>query len=129
MNQSDIQRMMDEMSAQWRRDRAESQMTLGKLIERLESMSPDATVKGFENPHSYRGYYTDLAFESSPDTVTVAKALEICRACMGEEFQGYKGGDYQMGRNTPVWLADYGCCGLKIMGIRDDGTLETAEDE
>lgn len=51
------------------------------------------------------------------------------RAAMGEVFEGYKGGDFQMGRNTPVWLASYGCSGEKIMAIREDGALELAADE
>jgi hypothetical protein len=53
----------------------------------------------------------------------------MCRAAIGEVFEGYKGGDFQMGRNTPVWLASYGCSGEKIMAIRDDGALELAADE
>lgn len=119
--------MMDGMSAQWQKERAESQMTLGKLIERLESLPPE-TMLDLAEPHSYRGYYSDLAFEKG-DEITAAAALTMCRAAMGEVFQGYKGGDFQMGRNTPVWRASYGCCGQKIMGVRDDGTLELADDE
>jgi hypothetical protein len=122
-----LQAMMDGMSAQWQKERAESQMTLGKLIERLESLPPE-TMLDLAEPHSYRGYYSDLAFEKG-DEITAAAALTMCRAAMGEVFQGYKGGDFQMGRNTPVWRASYGCCGQKIMGVRDDGTLELADDE
>lgn len=125
---NDIQAMMDGMSAQWMRERAESQMTLGKLIERLESMPPDVTVERISEPHSYRGYYSDLAFEPC-GMVAVKDVLEICRKAMGEVFEGYKGGDFQMGRNTPVWSASYGCCGKKIMAVNDDGTLVLAEDE
>lgn len=110
------------------RERAAIQMTLGKLIERLEAMPPETMIEGICAPHSYRGYYSDLAFERG-EKVTAAKALETCRGCMGEVFEGYKGGDFQMGRNTPVWLASYGCCGPKIMAIRDDGTLELKEYE
>jgi len=115
------------MSAQWQKERAESQMTLGKLIERLQSIPPE-TMIDIAEPHSYRGYYSDLAFKSG-GKITATAALSMCRAAMGEVFQGYKGGDFQMGRNTPVWCASYGCCGQKIMGIRDDGTLELADDE
>jgi hypothetical protein len=125
MNQ--MQALVDGMSAQWQRDRAASQMTLGKLIERLETLPPE-TMLDLASPHSYRGYYSDLAFEIG-DKIAAADALKMCRAAMGEVFQGYKGGDYQMGRNTPVWRASYGCCGQKIMAVRDDGTLELAEDE
>jgi hypothetical protein len=44
-------------------------------------------------------------------------------------FMGYKGGDFVMGALTPVWVANYGSCGQKLMAIRPDGTLETAENE
>lgn len=50
-----MQAMMDGMSARWQQERSESQMTLGKLIERLESLPP-VTLIGLGKPHSYRGY-------------------------------------------------------------------------
>ena len=40
-----------------------TQLTLGHLIDELEEMLPDATVPDLRHPHSYRGYYDDLAFE------------------------------------------------------------------
>lgn len=121
--------MINGMSQQWQRERAETQMTLGKMIDRLAAMQPEAMIDGLENPHSYRGYYSDLAFERRAAKLAAKDALAMCRAAMGEVFEGYKGGDFQMGRNTPVWVANYGCCGKKIMEIRDDGALELAADE
>jgi hypothetical protein len=121
--------MINGMSQQWMAERAATQMTLGKMIDRLAAMQPDAMIDGLENPHSYRGYYSDLAFERRAEKITVKDALTMCRAAMGEVFEGYKGGDFQMGRNTPLWVASYGDCGDKIMAIRDDGTLEQAADE
>lgn len=116
------------MSAQWQKERAATQLTLGKLIDRLEAMPPDVRL-GICDPHSYRGYYSDLAFEFTEMPVTIADALKMARECMGETFQGYKGGDFKMGRNTPVWLADWGSCGHKIMAVNDNGSLELAEDQ
>lgn len=124
MNQ--LQVMMDEMSAEWQRQRSATQMTLGKLITRLETLSPE-TMIGLSEPHSYRGYYSDLAFE--PAKSSIKDALVFCRSALGKVFEGYKGGDFQMGENTPVWVAHYGSCGQKIMSIQDDGTLELAEDK
>jgi hypothetical protein len=66
---------------------------------------------------SYRGYYSDLAFEPSESGETVASLLNRCQAAMGEVFQGYKGGDYVMGRNTPLWIANYGSCGPRLMAL------------
>lgn len=124
-----LQAMMNGMSAEWQKDRAATQMTLGKLIDKLESLPKESKLEGWGSPHSYRGYYSDLAFERIDENKTVGEFLKLCRKCMGEVFQGYKGGDFQMGRNTPVWFANYGSCGQKIMDIKSDGTFELAEDE
>ena len=129
MNASYLQAMVDGMGAQWMKDRAETQMTLGKLIAALEELPADMLIDGIHSPHSYRGYYSDLAFESASDKVTAGKALEMCRGAMGRVFQGYKGGDFMMGEATPVWLAEYGSCGLRIMDLRHGGEIETAPDE
>ena len=110
------------------RQRAKTQMTLGGMIERLSQLDPDMQIDGLAEPHSYRGYYVDLAFETS-DAMPVSEMLSMANDCMGETFEGYKGGDFTMGRTTPVWIADYGCCGLRLMGINDDGTFVTAKDD
>ena len=123
-----IQPMVDEMIALWARERAETQMTLSKLIAALETMPSDADVAGLNSPHSYRGYYSDLAFELTDGTVKAGALLTECKAAMGQVFQGYKGGDYVMGALTPVWVASYGCCGLKLVAIHAGGEIETAED-
>jgi hypothetical protein len=86
-------------------------------------------LEGFGKAHSYRGYYSDLAFEKLDRKITVGEALKMIKECMGEIFQGYKGGDYMMGRNTPVWLSEYGTTGMKIVDILDDGTFDLIEDE
>lgn len=41
-----IQALFDGLSAEWQRERAETQMTLGKLIEILESMPADTEIRG-----------------------------------------------------------------------------------
>ena len=126
---NNMQALMDGMSAQWQSERAETQMTLGGMITTLEAMPKEAEIQGISEPDSYRGYYSDLAFKATEGKIKVADALEMCRAAMGKVFTGYKGGDYMMGELTPLWLADYGCCGKKIMAIGDNGVLETEEDD
>ena len=123
-----IQAMMNGMSAQWKRERAETQMTLGKLIVALEGMPADAKITGLTNPYSYRGYYEDLAFEPREEKVKAEVLLAECRYAMGRAFKGYKGGNFVMGELTPVWVADYGCSGKKLVALNPDGTIETAED-
>lgn len=124
-----LQALVDGMSAQWQRERAETQMTLGKLIAALEAMPKGAEVANLNRAHSYRGYYIDLAFERDEGARPAADLLKECKAAMGRVFCGYKGGDYVMGELTPVWLASYGCCGLKLMALHADGEVETAEDD
>src|SRR5690242_3575186 len=83
-------------------------MNLGDLIKRLE-LEDSARVLplGFHNPHSYRGYYDQLAFEPASN-VSVASLLAAARSALGKTFTGYKGGEYLMGSETPCWIAKYG---------------------
>ena len=130
MNESHIKAMIDGLSAKWQRERAATQMTLGDLISDLESMPKGAVVANLNEPHSYRGYYSDLAFELQPGTRLASDLLSDCRAAMGEVFCGYKGGDFVMGSLTPIWIAEYGCCGIRLMAIGNDGEIEAEyEDE
>lgn len=124
-----IQAMINGMSAQWQRERAETQMTLGKLIATLEAMPEGVEVANLKSAHSYRGYYSDLAFERDEGTRPAAALLAECKAAMGKVFCGCKGGDFVMGELTPVWLASYGCCGPKLMALHPGGEVETAEDD
>ena len=125
----DIQALVDGMSAQWQRERAQTQMTLGKLIAALEGMPEGSMVSNLVEPHSYRGYYNDLAFELGSGTRLASDLLADCKNAMGKVFEGYKGGDFVMGELTPMWVANYGCCGRKFMAIHIGGDIETEEDE
>jgi hypothetical protein len=126
---NDMQAMVNGMSANWQRERAESQMTLGNVIEFLESVPDDLKISGLGELDSYRGYYSDLAFAPDEASRTSGDILAECNKAMGKVFTGYKGGDYVMGELTPLWVASYGCCGKKLILINPDGTLETAEDD
>lgn len=126
----DIQALIDGMSAQHQRERAETQMTLGKLIAALEAMPSDAEVANLNSAHSYRGYYSDLAFERDAGTRPAAELLAECKAAMGQVFEGYKGGDYVMGALTPLWISTYGhSSGTKIMAVLAGGEVETSQDD
>lgn len=89
------------------------EMTLGQLIAALEAREQAAVVNGFCNPHSYRGYYEELAFEPTAN-VTVSSMLRCARESVGKTFEGYKGGSYVMHEGVGVWLANYGCTGTII---------------
>lgn len=89
-------------------------MVLDELIKVLEQADPNVVVKrGFDSPHSYRGYYHDLAFEPAFN-IRVGDMLAAARGALGDTFKGYKGGDYTMHGYTDCWLANYGECGETI---------------
>ncbi len=116
----DMQALLDGMGAKWAAERAASdQWTLGQMIEALEALPLEMTVEGVGELESYRGYYSDLSFESSGAVrVTVSEVLADCRAAMGSCFTGYKGGDFYMTANTVLWDSPYGAAsGLKVMGL------------
>lgn len=123
-----LQGMIDGMNLQRQLDRAKTQLTLGRLIEKLEAMPAGANVAALTLPHSYRGYYSDLAFEREEGLRPATDLLLDCRKAMGQVFGGYKGGDYVMGAMTPVWVSKYGCTGEKLVDILPDGALVTEED-
>jgi hypothetical protein len=92
-------------------------MYLLNLIEFLQARDPSQTVRiGFGKPHSYRGYYDELAFEPVRDT-TVGAMLEAAQSANGRTFTGYKGGDYTMGDYTNCWLAQWGEASQESIGI------------
>lgn len=121
-----FQALLDGIRLETQKARSTAQMTLGKLIDELGELPPKTLVE-LSSPHSYRGYYEDLAFSYGEKT-TAKKALQLCHNAMGQIFVGYKGGDFQMGRNTPVWVAFHGQLGQKIMSIKDNGELVLCED-
>ena len=103
-------------------------LTLGELILALEARDPDLVVPiGFNHPHSYRGYYEQLAFEPATN-VTVREMLDAARSALGETYQGWKGGDFMMQSHTYCWLANEGDCGdemgrLLLGYMLDAGTV------
>lgn len=45
---------------------------------------------------------------------TVEEWIKVLREAVGKTFTGYKGGGFTMGKNTPVYLAEYGASSFKI---------------
>ncbi|MCM2391730.1 hypothetical protein [Streptomyces albipurpureus] len=91
-------------------------MTLDELIVLLESVDPGKVVRrGFNNPHSYRGYYDELAFEPAWDT-TVAEMLEAVRSAKGATYEGWKGGEFTMSGYTECWLSIEGSASGETLG-------------
>lgn len=89
-------------------------MTLGELIKTLEGAvacvgREHAVPHGLVSPHSYRGYYEDLAFEIGE--TTLGRMLDTAKGCVGQTFNGYKGGEYTADEYTSCWVAEWGCTG------------------
>lgn len=107
-------------------------MRLDNLISALSAMPQDEEVyfdfcRRFPvGLHSYRGYYDQLALSHAshyddlgdPKPLTVAALVKILRAAIGQTFQGWKGGDFVMGRDTQVWVDNAGeATGTGISGV------------
>lgn len=89
-------------------------MQLRDLIEALEKADQTKVVPhGFNNPHSYRGYYEELAFVPA-ENVTVASMLAAAKSAIGRTFTGWKGGDFTMGEWSNVYLAKIGNTGEEL---------------
>lgn len=89
-------------------------MTLGELIDFLSKRDLSKEIAfGFGEPHSYRGDYSELAFEPVRNT-TVGDMLKAAESALGREFTGYKGGQFLMGKWVDCFLANYGDCGEGI---------------
>ena len=118
-----IQMLIDGMNAQASAERANDPngLTLGRWITLLESLPPHAPVAGLGEPMSYRGYYSDLALDVVADRrVDAAVLLAEARAAMGAVFEGYKGGDFPMHANSPVWVSGYGdTSGWRLAGLQE----------
>ncbi len=96
------------------------QLTLGELILKLEAVTKKELNVYFDfecarptHLNSWRGSYDELAlsFMFEGDVLTVEKLLTILKGAVGKTYIGYKGGDYVMGKTTPVWVSNYGNSG------------------
>lgn len=116
----DMQALINALNKTARDTRSQYQMTLGGMIAALDKMPADMPIE-YENgghptdPHSYRGYYSDLSFETGEGASTVAKISAVLKSALGETFMGYKGGDFPMDEDTPLWSSTYGTSSGKAL--------------
>ena len=54
-----------------------------------------------------------MAFDPMENT-TIKKMLLEAESAIDATFPGYKGGEYTMSGDSPVWIAGYGKCGEEI---------------
>lgn len=110
-----------------------AQLTLGEWIALLERQTPSARVllptgASAGRLLSYRGDYADLALEQAligESARLVADLAAYARRAVGTPFEGYKGGMYTAGPDTPLWVSPWGqVSGLALTGLEErDGTL------
>lgn len=83
-------------------------MVLEDLIEELEKHDPQKVVPlGFCHPHSYRGDYSELAFEPKENT-TIGEMLQAAKSALGATFTGWKGGEFTMKEHTNCYISEEG---------------------
>lgn len=109
------------------------QLSLSELIMRLRTFDPMLVMSitrlglrpgGFS---SYRGYYDHLALawtaEPGPPVLS-SDLLAQAQWCMGRQFEGWKGGSYTMGPQTPLWLSNRGdASDMAIVGLYKDNKI------
>jgi hypothetical protein len=83
----------------------------------LNGTSPERLI-------SYRGYYEDLAIARRHGEATAGEFLAMCREAVGTVFIGYKGGYYEAGLDTPIWVSEYGdASGMGLIGVERGMTV------
>lgn len=118
-----LQKMINKHLERQQELRSEEMFTLGKFINELEKYNKDFSVyiKPFHltptHFMSYRGYYADLALGYTlDDKMTVGELLQQAKECINKTFIGYKGGEFVMTENTPLWISNYGECSDMTIG-------------
>ncbi len=102
-------------------------MNLGTWIEELSAHDRTLPIKFDDGTHpgklrSWRGMYERLSLDTGHEHTNVGALLDDAVRAVGATFTGYKGGDYVMHVDTPVYADEWGRCpGMGIAGIDYDG--------
>jgi hypothetical protein len=125
------------------------QLSLGELISKLEALLPnqEAIKKKYEHEasvsfdfeyaiptglSSWRGIYAELAItfdfigyehfnKEKPEEMPISKFVTMLKSAIGKSYTGWKGGDFIMGKTTPLWVANDGNAGnTAVVGIQDN---------
>jgi hypothetical protein len=69
-------------------------LAVKEFLENVQATDPNFEfVNAFNNPHSWRGEYSEIAFQSAY-LLTSADMLECVDRAITEKFYGWKGGEY-----------------------------------
>jgi len=100
-------------------------MKLDHLIHRLKNIDPNFVPSvAISDPHSYRGFYDELAFQKYDNRVAIGYMIEMATWCIQRTFEGWKGGQYIMTPETECHLADIGTCSPEEDYEHDKNELE-----
>ncbi len=122
-----------------------NQYSLGIFIESLELLpnekqgTKDEKTVRFDFEYaiptrlsSWRGDYSELAIcfdfigydnfgKERPKDMTLSNFIALLKSAIGSTYEGWKGGEFIMNENTPLWVANDGNVGeTAIVGIKDD---------
>ena len=138
---------LNELVANKRKESFEksNQITLGELINQLDNLELKYNEENYKSVYfdfgtaiptdldSWRGSYDELALgyeltgydrkDNSAFTDCKAdKLLEKLKSAVGKTYYGWKGGDFIMNENTPIWVANSGNSGnTGVIGVLDEG--------
>lgn len=83
-------------------------MRLGEYIDLLKGYDSDTAVPvGLGKPHSWRGVYSELAFEPVGN-ITIGEMLKAAESALGATYEGHKGGDFTMDEYTKINVENRG---------------------
>lgn len=140
--QSDIEYAAKQMRIS--RFQRSKQLSLGKLIYLLEPIAKKQpeVINKFKHEaevyfdfchmfptciYSWRGAYDELALNHQRDgdpkaqPMKVRAFLKMLKAAVGKTYTGYKGGDFTMSKDTPVWVSNYGDADdTAVVGVLDE---------
>ncbi|MEK9207716.1 MAG: hypothetical protein AAB922_04490 [Patescibacteria group bacterium] len=121
------------------------QLSLGELIEKLKTIPDPKGDKTVEfdfagtfptTLESYRGSYCELALGwdvsgykawtvkkgEEKNIPTIKQLIKELESAIGKIYQGWKGGDFQMDVDTPIWVDNSGNCNqTAIVDVKDAG--------
>jgi len=125
-----MQQFVDSINKITKDTRSSYHITLGQLIDGLKKYGPDTTVQFINgaypgSPHSYRGHYSDLALEPNEQPIKVPQLIDQLEKVLNTELTGYKGGEFLMDTDVPMWCAEYGNCGKAIVGVEEIDSMAT----
>lgn len=106
-------------------------MDMRELIEYLttEMMKGNSQLvvkNGWYQAESARANYSDLGLRPKQD-VTIESMLNVVEGALGQTFQGYKGGDFEMKEYSEVWLAEYSTTGEPVTKLWLDAEIDLAQ--